>query len=349
MAGPSQLDFAAPFQTTTAGESRLNVEGGEGRANGSAPLRPVLRPVVRRASLQGFQAANPLHELASMPAEKPRRSADCQSQSAFTNLATEPAAAARFGSSAANHSMQADGTVLPNQARQSSDAKSMQASWQHQLMPIGGNAPPTSLPLLQSPFAALAAMPMQPRLIPVLSHLGATATCHFPHMVPKPSGQVATFSPNTSIAAEAVKQASPPNACGGVYPATCRADQIIHRQHRTEPADAPDATQRPGLTVRLPLSPSSIRSCGQANLQQPLAKTQHRALQTASTALGGSGRKRSYAQAQEQCMPAAAELAMTTSQAVPQTEVLPGRNVIMAALYEDDLTHLQIMSSRWCW
>ena len=67
---------------------------------------------------------------------------------------------------------------------------------------------------------------------------------------------------------------------------------------------------------------------------------------------GARGRKGSGAipmQSQEANLAKALEAGLAGKQPLAQTELLPGRNVIMAASCPDNLAQLQLIPSQWCW
>ena len=54
-------------------------------------------------------------------------------------------------------------------------------------------------------------------------------------------------------------------------------------------------------------------------------------------------------QSQEANLAKALEAGLVGKQPLAQTELLPGRNVIMAASCPDNLAQLQLIPSQWCW
>lgn len=110
------------------------------------------------------------------------------------------------------------------------------------------------------------------------------------------------------------------------------------------------------LAIRLPLSPSAAHCNGEASILQPLgsgavtrldhAAALYAAPDTVSgaasgaTAAYGGGKKRSYAMMQNPALMGAAELR--------SNELLPGRNVVLAAGRKDSLA-FQLLPLHWCW
>lgn len=297
----------------------------------------VLKPMVRRPTMQEYHVATPWHEPVSMSTQASRSSADCIGPSAISLPPEAPVGAQHQFHQAVDQSMPASRPVLLSRPRLHSGLTALHMSPQQR----GGTytdctssigLPNGVGPVLQSPFAALAHIPVHPAQTSVLSKLvRAEASQHPSQLASKPS-----------LAAQAVshsRQAKLPVSCDHLQPANCG----IQKQLRAEVAS--ETTMRPNPLARLPLSPSSIRLNTDAGTLQPLASSQPTAVHT----LCGTTRKRSFAQSQEQCLRAAAEPDLTVGHCMPQTELLPGRNVVVAAAHVNDLTHLQILPSQWCW
>ena len=304
--------------------------------------RLVLRPVMRSASQQGMHVCSTLLE--GLPADKPSSLADCNGQSAFSHIPDNGVSASHLTGPYAK-----DSSCMPTGAialKSNSGVSLVHACWQHQLMHAANILPGNSKPVLQSPFAAVADMPIPSATSPMLSHQDSSAAPHYPSQIgPTQVGQSAAPQ-GACIGCPTgcrLMQASLPNA-----PFERRTVQFDSNQTaRTDTAS--DAVTGPVLISRPPLSPSTLGSNGQGPLLQPAAKAQHSLAQSAPTALGvnatSSGRKRSYAHSQQRCLPPD----MRGLHAVCQTELLPGRNVIVAAGNVNDLTQLQILPSKWCW
>jgi hypothetical protein len=309
--------------------------------------RLVLRPVMRSALQQGMHVCNPLHLLAGLPADTPGSLADCNGQSAFSHIADNTVSASHPAGPYANDSsyMPTGAIALPSNP----GVSPVHACWQHQLMHVTNILPGNSKPVLQSPFAAMADMPIHSATTPMLSHQGSSAAPHYSsQMAPTQAGLNPKAPQGAFIGRPTgchLRQASLPNV--PFERGTVHFDS--NQTARTDAAS--DAVKGPALTTRPPLSPSTLRSNGQGALLQPAAKAQHTLAQSAQIALGmnatSSGRKRSYAHSEERCLPP--DMHMRGLHAVCQTELLPGRNVIVAAGYVNDLTQLQILPSKWCW
>ncbi|KAL0054616.1 hypothetical protein WJX82_011623 [Trebouxia sp. C0006] len=199
-------------------------------------------------------------------------------------------------------------------------------------------------------IASTADMPIQSANSPMLSHQDSLAAPHYSSQMGPAQVGLNPAAPQGAFIGRPtgchLRQASWPNV--PVERGTMQFD--CNRTARSDAAT--DAMKGPALTTRPPLSPSTLRSNGQGPLlQPPAAKAQHSLAQSAPTALGmnatNSGRKRSYAHSQERCLPP--DTHMRGLHAVCQTELLPGRNVIVAAGYINDLTQLEILPSKWCW
>jgi len=308
--------------------------------------RLVLRPVMRSALQQGMHVCNPLHLLDGLPADTPSSLADSNGQSAFSPIADNAVSASHLAGPYANDSsyMPTGAIALPSNP----GVSPAHACWQHQLMHAANILPGNSKLVLQSPFAAMADMPIHSTTTPMLSHQDSSAAPHYSQMGPTQVGLNPAAPQGAFIGRPTgchLRQASLPNV--PFERGTVHFDS--NPTARTDAAS--DAVKGPALTTRPPLSPSTLRSNGQGPLLQPAAKAQHSLAQSAPTALGmnatSSGRKRSYAHSQERCLPP--DVHMRGLHAVCQTELLPGRNVIVAAGYVNDLTQLQILPSKWCW
>ena len=339
---------AAQLLTEAVGTQPAEQAAHAGRTDAA---RLVLQPVVRTASLQASHMATALHEVASVPADKPRSPADCTKQCSFGMVAEDPVSPLRSARLPADQSghLPVDGIPLPSRA----EILHEQASCQHQLMPATGSLPSNSMPLLQSPFAAMAGVPLQPTQTPLLSQMGPPAVP--PHGFPAASHSAGTLSIpchggcTTVPAGSHLKQMNSPLGQSDRV-AMHHASNQAQMQGSAEGAS--DGLKGQGMAARLPLSPS-LRSNGLMTRLQPAAKAQralaHSAHSTLATDAASSGRKRSYAQTQDRSLHENAELRFSGLHAVCQTELLPGRNVVVAAAYIHDLAHLQVLPSKWCW
>ncbi len=309
--------------------------------------RLVLRPVMRSALQQGMHVCNPLHLLDGSPADKPSSLADCNGQSAFSHIPDDAVSASHLVGPSANDSscMPTGAIALPSNP----GVSPAHACWQHQLTHAANILPGSSKPMLQSPFAAMADMPIHSALTPTLSHQDLLPAPRYSSQMGPTQAGLNPADPQGAFIGHPtgcdLRQASLPNV-----PFERGAVQFDSNQTARSDA-ASHAVKGPALTTRPPLSPSTLRSNGQAPLLQPATKAQHSLAQSAQTALGmnanSSGRKRSYAHTQERCLPA--DTHMRGLHAVCQTELLPGRNVLVAAGYINDLTQLEILPSKWCW
>ncbi|DBA98112.1 hypothetical protein WJX77_004739 [Trebouxia sp. C0004] len=309
--------------------------------------RLVLRPVMRSALQQGMHVCNPLHPLAGLPADKLSSLKDCNGLSAFSHIADNAVSDAHLAGPYAN-----DSSYMPTGAialRSNPGGSPMHACWLHQLMHVANILPGKSKPVPQSPFAAMADVPIHSAATPMLSHQGSSAATHCSsHKGPTQAGPTPATPQRAFIVHPAgchLRQASLPSV-------PCERGTVQFDSIQTATTDAAsDAVKEPALTTRPPLSPSTLDSNGQGALQRPAAKAQHSLAQSAQIALGmnatSSDRKRSFAHSQERCLPP--DMHIHGLHAVCQTELLPGRNVIVAAGYVNDLTQLQILPSKWCW
>ncbi len=308
--------------------------------------RLVLRPVMRSALQPGMHVCNPLHLLDGSPADKPSSLADSNGQSAFSHIPDNTVSASHLAGPSAD-----DSSCIPTGAiaLPSNPGVSPAHAWQHQLLHAANILPGNSKPMLQSPFAAMADMPIHSATTPVLSHQDSSAAPHYSSQMGPTQAALNPAVPQGEFIGRPtgchLRQTSLPNV-----PFERGTAQFDSNQTARSDA-ASDAVKGPALTTRPPLSPSTLRSNGQGPLLQPAAKAQHSLAQSAPTALGmnatSSGRKRSYAHSQERCLPP--DTQMRGLHAVCQTELLPGRNVIVAAGYINDLTQLEILPSKWCW
>ena len=309
--------------------------------------RLLLRPVMPSALQQGMHVCNPLHLLDGLPDVKASSLAVCNGQSAFSHIPDDAVSASHLAGPYANDSscMPTGAIALPSNP----GVSPVHACWQHQLMHVANTLPCNSKPVLQSPFAAMADMPIHSTTTPMLSHQDSLAAPHYSSQVGPNQAGLNPAAPQGAFIGRPtgchLRQASLPSV-------PCERGTVQVDSSQTAKTDAAsDAVKGPDLTTRPPLSPSTLRSNGQGPLLQPAAKAQHSLAQSAPTSLGmnatSSGRKHSYAHSQERCLPP--DMHMRGLHAVCQTELLPGRNVIVAAGYINDLTQLQILPSKWCW
>lgn len=298
----------------------------------SQPPLPVLRPVVRRASQQGFPLAGPL---------------PCQvSQGA--QLASRPDVVP------ATHFASLQGlTIAPSLCRPAELAKlppsslalqsKLQATAGGQL-PHQGQGPHRTL---QSPFAAMIELPMrdQPTQTAAAlvdpsppnvcrhcdSQLAGPPAHALHHGAPLPASQADQLQAHHSLLGQA----------------TLAEWQVCDTAKLQRERPLLGLDDRVHDTLRLPLSPSSVRPNGEASVLQPLAKAQAKTLPAGSVLQSSSGKKmqslfhqlgmRDY------------KLGLHTSQPVSQSDLLPGRNVVVATASVTDLAHLLIPPSNWCW
>lgn len=339
------LSLAAQLMTEAADTQPAEQNAHASRTDAA---RPVWRPVVHTASLQASHMATSWHEVASVPADKPRSPADCPKQCSFGMVAEDPVSPLRSIRLPADQSghLPVNGIPLPSRA----EILHEQASCQHRLMPATSSLPSNSMPLLQSPFAAMAGVPLQPTQDPLLSQVGPPAVP--PHGLPAASHSAGVLSfpchegCTTVPAGSHLKQMNSPLGQSDRV-AMHHASNQAQMQGSAEGAS--DGLKGQGMAARLPLSPS-LRSNGQMTRLQPAAKAQQALAHSAlATDAASSGRKRSYAQTQDRSLHENAELRFSGLHAVCQTELLPGRNVVVAGAYIHDLAHLQVLPSKWCW
>ena len=288
-----------------------------------APLT-VFHPAVQRPSQQNFTMVSPLPEQASKGAQLASR-ADAERavhSGPFEGLANAPSLTDSGGLVT---------SCLPDQLccwEQQAQAGSRPATGQ----PGQVEVPTSMLPVLQSPFAAVAVLPVchQPTQTAAAQEtpLASASGQHLDPQVPSPLT-------GTEAAAQAAIQAHPPRAQQSLLgqPKMLQQQQKLHRERLL-----PGLAKKAQSTIRLPLSPSSVRSNGETSVLQPLAKGQARSLHP------GSNSKPQSLHPLRDC-----KLSLKASQHVCHSELLPGRNVVVSKAGVTDLALLLIPPSQWCW
>ena len=301
-----------------------------------APL-PVFRPAVRRPSQQDFTMATLLPEQASKGAQVANR-ADAEGavqSTPFQGLASAPSLNA---SGCLVRSPLAD-QVWHWEQQAKSDSNLAAGS----LHPGQGEQPNNMMPVLQSPFAAIAALPMYQQPIQTAAAqavpLASASERHLAPQVPSPLT-------DAEAAAQAAIQARLPYAQGSLLgQANIPQQQKDHfgaqKLHRETPLSGLGKKAQP--TLRLPLSPSCVRSNGEASVLQPLARAHARSLHH------GSGLHSSTSKPQSLHHLRDCKLGSKASQPVCHSELLPGRNVVVTNAGGTDLAHLLVPPSQWCW
>lgn len=207
-----------------------------------------------------------------------------------------------------------------------------------------GQRPDSMLPVLQSPFAAMADLPMHvPPTQTAASQMAPSASVLQQHL----DSQL----PDPLAGAQAAPQAgSQAHACHAQQPWLGQAElaeqqdcSSAQKRQREKPPSG--LGKKVHLPVRLPLSPSSVRSNGEASVLQPLAKAQARALHPGGGLHSSSGNMQSLHHMHD------CKLGLKGIHPVSQSELLPGRNVVVsnAAAADLQLAQLLILPSQWCW
>ena len=336
VAAPASLlvlasDAQSRLPEQTAGDPDTRLAGNIAASSSSevkdshAPLL-VFHPEVPRPSQQGFTTASPPAEQASKKGQLADR-ADA-----------EPAV----------HPASSQGLVrAPSLSNSGGSIRLPSADqvwlWEQQTKPgpkpaAGSSQPgqveqPNSLmPMLQSPFAAVAALPMyhQPTRTAAAQEIPSASASG--QLV---DPQVPSPSTDAEAAAQAATQAHPPHAQQSMLWQS-KMPQQHQKLHRERPPSGLGKKAQP--SIRPPLSPSSVRSNGEASVLQPLAKGQ------ASQGLhSSSGRPQSLLPLRD------CKLGSKASQPLCHSELLPGRNVVVSNAGVTDLAHLIVPPSQWCW
>ena len=324
---------------------------------------PVLSNGVSSISVEDTQLAQPVeygavrsraHQSCTMDTSLPHR-ATMQAQPASIAVAGRPdapASALQLLAEGLAYSKTAGESKLP-----STDAGLL---WKQQTVDIAGRRSSSAgvqpsqegradcmLPVLQSPFAAVADLPISNQPAPA-----ATAVSLEPisvpvtHMKPKLPG----LWPSTEALAapEPIGQPHLAHASLQALHGQAKSLQQLHaRQHHHKERPLSGLSKQGCLTPRLLLSPSCVRSNGEASVLQPLAKAQARALCCGSALQGSSSKKRCRTFMQSSM--GEAKHGLKTAQPLPLSELLPGRNVVVAGACVADLAHLLILPLQWCW
>ena len=310
--------------------------GGKIAASGSFEVEdsqapaPVFHPAVQRPSQQGFTMASPPPEHSKGAQLADRADAECAVHSAPSQGLASVLALSNSGALVGLPS--ADQVWHWEQHPKPGPKPAAGSSQPGQV-----GQPNSFMPLLPSPFAAAAALPMynQPTQTAAAQDTPSASA----------SGQlVDTQVPGPSTDAEAVAQAAaqahPPHAQQSML-GPSKMPQQHQKLHRERPPSGLGKKAQP--SIGLPLSPSSVRSNGEASVLQPLAKGQP-GLAGASRGLHGSSGRPQGLHLLHDC-----KLGLKASQPVCHSELLPGRNVVVSNAGVTDLAHLLIPPYQWCW
>ena len=337
LASSAQADLA--HQSTADREPAAIVAASTGLSDAQLP-QPVLRPVVRRLSPQ-----------ASMLTSPPPGQTSSATQAVCHALASRVNAEPAIGTSALDQLPSGHSHALPDSGRLNDlNLPSIKSGLVR--APTLSTRPMQSV--LRSPFAALANLPVTSQASQTATPVVPTSSCTPGHMRSK----LCEPLHNTASYATA-------NTAWHVQPATARL-QLVQGQGRAVQQQSYCEAQQPQidspshaaavasldkkacLMSRLPLSPSSIKTNGgEARMLQPVARLRSTALHSGSAAQGSS-QKHSRALLQEKHV-GDSGLGLEIVQSVEQSELLPGRNVVVSNACVHDLAHLQILPSQWCW
>lgn len=321
--------FAAGPSSEPAAIRRLTVEDSQ-----SPPL--VCRPVVHRQPQRQFSLASPVPPHAS-PAPQPASRANANPATHAAGFEDSITASSGFEGFPTETAIRRPAELVKLPLADHALVFRPQAT-AGSLQPRQGERAGS---VLQSPFAAMADLPMR-------HQPGQTATAQ-----PAPSSIVMQGHPDCQLAwssAHALQHAGPQ--------AVNQGHQVHAHQVLLGPAKPAEQQDRysaqklqreklpPGLdskahhTLRLPLSPSSV------NVLQPLAKAQAKALPWSSFLQSNSSKMHSLFHAQGLFD---FKLGTQPGQPVSQSDLLPGRNVVVANASVTDLAHLLLPPSHWCW
>lgn len=296
---------------------------------------PVFRPVVHKPSEQGITMASPLLEQAGKAAQLgTTASTDCTAHSVLCEGLTSVPPLSNSGNVVRPSS--ADPVWLWKQQAAAGPQPAAEASH-----PGPGAEPNSMLPVLQSPFAAIATLPVHSQPIQIAA---AQSAPRISALGQNQDPQVSSPLADAEAAAQAATQAN------------LHAQYLLLRQpklteqrgstsaqklQRERPLSGSGKKMQP--TSRLPLSPSSVRSNGEASILQPLAKAQSSLLHPGHGLPSSSSKPQSTHQLHD------CTLGLKASQPVSQSELLPGRNVVVSHAGVTDLAHLLVPPSHWCW
>lgn len=296
---------------------------------------PVFRPVVHMPSQQGFTVASPLLEQARKAAQLATTlSTDCAAHPALCQGLTS--ALPLSNSYDLVRPPLADPVWLGRQQAAAGPQPAAESS-----QPGQGEEPNSMLPVLQSPFAAIATLPVynQPSQI-----AAAQSAPWMSASGQNPDPQVSSALADAEAAAQAATQANQHAQC-----LLLRQPKLTEQQGSSSAQKLQRERRLSGSgkkmqpTSRLPLSPSCVRSNGEASILQPLAKAQS-SLPHPGNGLPSSSSKPQSSHQLHDCKPG-----LKASQPVSQSELLPGRNVVVSTAGVTDLAHLLLPPSHWCW
>lgn len=299
----------------------------------SQPPLPVLRPVVRRASQQGFTLASPLPRQVSQGAQLASRP-DADPATQFASLQGLTIAPALRSPAELAKLPPADHSLLFKPQSTAGGLQSCQEQQPHRTQ--------------RSPFAAMANLPMRDQPSQTAAALlDPSPSNAYEHCDSQLAGPLAHALHHG--ASQAGSQADQLHAhqslLGQATLAEWQECATAQKLQRERPSSGLD--DRVHHTLRLPLSPSSVRPNGEASVLQPLVKGQAKTIPSGSVLQSSSGKKmqslyhplgiRDY------------KLGLQASQPVSQSDLLPGRNVVVANASVTDLAHLLVPPSHWCW
>ena len=330
----SLLVLASHLPEQTAGDPGTKL-GGNVAASSSfevkdpqAPL-PEFHTVEQRSSQQDLTVCSPLLEQGAQLANRP------DAEGAVRSAHLQGLASAPFLSNSGDLVRSPLTDPLYRWEQQPRSGSKPAAGSLH---PGQGQKPNSMLPVLQSPFAAIAALPIYHQQ----TQTAATQE------VPLASASGQQWGPqepspltNAEAAAQAAIQAPPPPHAQQSLLGQPKMPQLQQKLHRERPPSG--LGKKAQATLRLPLSPSSVRSNGEANVLQPLAKGQARSPHPGSGLHSSSGKPQSLLPLGD------CKLGSKASQPVCHSELLPGRNVVVSNADVTDLAHLLIPPSQWCW
>lgn len=326
---------------------------------GTQLAQAVLYPAARSRARQSFTMDRALPQQASMQAQPASAAAagrpgnDCAPSSALQLLAEGLASASSYSKTAEElKSLSPDsGLLWKQQAVEAAGCKPSAAG----LQPSHKGRAECMLPVLQSPFAAVADLPISDQPAQAAAAATATAVVPAPTYVPVPHmrSKLPALLPITeALAAPEVSghaqlaHASLQSLCGQARPV--EQPGCLHAQQHHKERTLSGLSKQGCLTPSLLLSPSCVRANGEASVLQPLAKAQARVLCSGTALQGSSSKKRCRASMQESSM-GEAKHGLKTAQPLSLSELLPGRNVVVASASVTELAHLLIAPSQWCW
>lgn len=340
----SQLALASdahthlPGQTATSPVTRLSpnvATSSSFKVDTSQVALPVFRPGVHRPSQQGFTAASPpLDQVGKAAQLGTTANTDCAAHSALCQGLTSVPPLGNSGDLVRPPSTE---QVWP--WRQQAEAGPQPAVEASQLGQW--EQPNSMLPVLQSPFAALATLPVHNQPIQIAA---AQSAPRISALGQNQDPQVSSPLADAEAAAQAANQANLHAQCLLLrHPKLTEQQGSSSAQKLQRERPVPGSGKKIQPTLKPPLSPSCVRSNGEASILQPLAKAQSSLLHPGNGLPSSSSKLQSTRQMNE------CKLGLKASQPVLQSELLPGRNVVVATAGVTDLAHLLVPPSHWCW